>query len=70
MERYACRVKIKGSQIVCASSVQCTDCLDKNKCEEMDIFIDGKYQGVESCMSHDRFKRDKGKVKQTGWGSR
>lgn len=68
MERFACRVKLKGNQIVCASSVKCTGCQDKDKCEELDIYIKGKYQGVSDCMTHDSHEKRSGKVIQKRWG--
>lgn len=67
MEKHKCRAKFHNRKIVCASEILCEDCPEKNSCQEIDIYIEGKYEGVRDCMTKDSYARDRGKLKQKTW---
>ena len=70
LEKHRVKIKFDGNKIVCASDTQCPRCPDKNSCEDIDVFIESKYQGINDCMTHDAYKRKNGKVNQTRFGKR
>ena len=67
MEKHRCNVKFDNGKIVCASEILCSDCPERKKCQEIDIYIENKYAGIADCMTHDSHARDKGKIKQKRW---
>ncbi|SHI75597.1 hypothetical protein SAMN02745975_00542 [Geosporobacter subterraneus DSM 17957] len=66
MEKHRCKVKFKLGKIECASEF-CADCADRKTCEDMDVYLDDKYDGSRACMSHDSHKRENRRVKQQRW---
>ena len=68
MEKHSCKVKFHKAKIVCASESLCEDCPEREKCEDIDLYIDSKYWGVEDCMTSDSHEKKKGKIKQKRWG--
>jgi hypothetical protein len=68
VEKHRVKAKFEKRAIICMSEILCDDCPEKEKCQDIDIFIEGKYQGTRDCMSHDSHEKRKGKVKQKRWG--
>jgi len=69
MGKHRCKAKFDtGRKIICASEVLCSDCPEIKKCQDIDIYIDGKHEGIQDCMSHDSYRRENGKMKQKRWG--
>ncbi|WP_041720736.1 hypothetical protein [Alkaliphilus metalliredigens] len=68
MEKYRVKAKFHKREIVCISQILCSDCPESNNCQDIDIFIEQKYQGVRDCMSHDSHEKRNGKLKQRRWG--
>lgn len=67
MEKHRVKAKFHNGRIVCVSQILCTDCPEKKNCEDIDIYIDGKYEGSRACMSHDSHKRENRRMKQQRW---
>jgi len=67
MVKHKSKVKFHNRKIVCASQILCDDCPESDKCQDIDIHIDGKYDGVKDCMTKNSYARDKGKLKQKTW---
>lgn len=65
MEKHRCKVKFDGRKIVCASEILCSDCPESNKCQDIDIFIEEKFENVKGCMSANSHKRKNGRLHQT-----
>ncbi|TCO79120.1 hypothetical protein [Marinisporobacter balticus] len=68
MEKHRCKVKFHNGKIVCASEILCLDCPEKDKCEDIDVYIDDKYWGSKDCMSHDSYERRNKRIRQKRWG--
>ncbi|WP_156778781.1 hypothetical protein [Clostridium formicaceticum] len=47
MERYRVKAKFDQGRIVCISQIFSTDCCEKDKYEDIDLYIDSKYEGVK-----------------------
>ena len=61
MEKHKCKIKFHEDKIICS------DCPEKDKCEDIDIYIDDKYFGSKDCMSHDSYEKKNKKMRQKGW---
>lgn len=70
MEKHRCKMKFNKGKIVCASEILCSDCPENKKCEDIDIYIDSKFDGVGDCMTPDAYKRKNKKIKQTRFEKR
>jgi len=68
LEKHRCNIRFHEGKIVCASEILCRDCPTKKDCEDVDIFIEDKFENSKDCMSHDSHKRKNRRIKQKGWG--
>ena len=68
IEKHICKVKFHNRKIVCASAVLCLDCSEAETCEDIDIYIEGPYEGIEGCMTTDSYEKKNGKIRQKRWG--
>lgn len=67
MEKHRSKCKFHQGKIVCASEILCSDCPEKNNCEDIDLYIDSKFEGSKDCMTHNSYKRKNRRIKQKGW---
>lgn len=64
---FTCRVKFNDKgKIECCSQVLCVNCKEKDRCEELDLYIHDQYEDVESCMKSRSYKRVNRRVRQRG----
>jgi len=67
MEKHKCKVKFHNRKIVCASEILCSDCPESDECQDIDLYIEGKFEGAKDCMTKNSYARDRGKIKQKTW---
>lgn len=67
MEKHRCKVKFHNNKIVCASEILCSECPQVKECEDIDLYIDGKYECSKELMTHDSYKRKGKRIVQTRW---
>lgn len=67
MDKHKCKVKFHNRKIVCASQILCTDCPEQDGCQDIDIYIESRFEGVRECMTKDSYAREKGKLRQKTW---
>lgn len=67
MEKYRVKAKFHNRKIVCISQIFCSDCCEINECEDIDIFIEEKFEGTKDCMTHNSYEKRNGKIKQKRW---
>lgn len=67
MNKYRCKVKFYDNKIVCASQFLCSDCPQISECEDIDLYIDEKYDCSKDCMTHDSHKRKGRRIVQRRW---
>lgn len=65
MTKYISRAKFNDKgMIICCSQTECINCKDIDSCEELDFYIDSKYEGVNTCMKERSYKKVNGRVRQ------
>lgn len=65
MKKYISRAKFnEKGKIICCSQTRCVKCKNIDSCEELEFYIDSKYEGINDCMSERVYKRKKGRVRQ------
>ena len=65
MRKYISRAKFnEKGKIICCSQTKCLKCKDIDSCEELDFYIDSKYEGVNECMTERTYKKINGRVRQ------
>jgi len=64
VNKYICKVKFKKGKIYCFSKTKCVACSERDKCEDLDIYIKSPYEDIKECMKEPSYKRVNGRIKQ------
>lgn len=54
-------------KLICASQVKCVACQYNSKCEDIELFIEDKFEGAKSCMDHRTYKRVNKRTQQNSF---